>query len=132
MPKLSNSKGKQVVKEEAAQTSYTMWSKQLPQFERVITACNLSRGSVYFPRGITISDHLRNKSRIIATNYSGRKWPLRLRRDPTSRVITTGWRQFISDNGVELGDKFIFQFVSERVVRIQVQKKLQLQMIDSF
>ncbi|WOL18344.1 B3 domain-containing protein [Canna indica] len=124
-PKPSASKGKQVIKEEASRVNYPIRSKQLLQFEKVVTAYNISRGQLSVPRRC-MDDLFRKIDKVIATDSRGRRWPLELWHGDKESIFTKGWRQFAEKNKVEVGDKCICRFVSERAMRIHVQKKHQL------
>ncbi|XP_042445394.1 putative B3 domain-containing protein Os04g0346900 [Zingiber officinale] len=102
---------------------YSQASESILKWEVVVTSRLLSSGRINIPKRLMCLDQFsREKGEVIVTDRRGRKWPIRLTHR-TESGLGRGWRLLAQENNVEEGDVCIFEFVSDKLIRVQVEKK---------
>ncbi|XP_042440917.1 putative B3 domain-containing protein Os04g0346900 isoform X3 [Zingiber officinale] len=93
------------------------------KWEVVVTTRSL--GSLNIPKRFTCLDQFsREKGEVSVTDSRGRKWPIRLTHR-TESALGRGLRLMAQENNVEEGDVCIFEVTSDKLIRLQVEKKPQ-------
>ncbi|XP_074283424.1 putative B3 domain-containing protein At5g66980 [Silene latifolia] len=76
------------------------------------------------PRSIVTGKALSNE--VVLKDHEGTTWPMKLRTRPGGRVdLVQEWKEFLIENDVRNGDILTFQFVSDDVIHIHIERAVQ-------
>ncbi|KAL9260323.1 B3 domain-containing protein [Drosera capensis] len=90
-----------------------------PSFKLVMSHCYLMR-SPFLPREF-VRKNINGSSRSIQLQVSGRSWPLWMAKFKKNNLckFSTGWRAFVRENNLSVGDVCIFQLVKSELFHLQ-------------
>ncbi|GAB4839376.1 hypothetical protein Ancab_028900 [Ancistrocladus abbreviatus] len=76
-----------------------------------------------FPKAVVAEKELRKKKNMVLRDPKGNLWQVRIAQRLDGRVdIAKGWKDFLSGNAIEVGDTLSFEFLSDNLMQIHMQR----------
>uniref|UniRef100_A0ACD5X4V1 Uncharacterized protein n=1 Tax=Avena sativa TaxID=4498 RepID=A0ACD5X4V1_AVESA len=84
-----------------------------PIFVSMMSKCNVTGGFTLSVSKQYVERYVGDKERSICLQRLGRRWEVHFGGRPTEKRIIAGWRKFVKDNDVEMGDICIFELLKK-------------------
>ncbi|EPS58580.1 hypothetical protein M569_16234 [Genlisea aurea] len=82
--------------------------KKIVTFAKTMDASSITYSRMYIPLGFLNEAGIRSDMSIELRDRKGRLWPVTL--SYNSRKLSSGWKSFVDNNGVKIGNRVLFSF----------------------